>query len=119
MQLVEVLAKVLRLRKEGNREEAEQQIRYFYSCLKVDEDVSKLSLDEVLQFLEKEKKFTTEQIELFAFILKEQGELTEDDTLRVNYFQKAHFLLEKVELRSVAFSMDRQMKLTELKSYLN
>lgn len=119
MQLVEVLAKILRLRKKGEKGKAEEQIRYFYSCLKIDEDIQKMSIEQLIELLESDKKFTSEQIELFAFVLKEQGELTEDDSLRFNYFRKAHFLLEKVEQQSVAFSMDRQMKLNELKSYLN
>lgn len=119
MQLFEVLAKILRFRKKGEKEKAEEQIKYFYSCLKVDTNRVKMPIEDLLEHLEQEKKFSLEQIELFAFVLKEQGELTTDESFRFDCFRKAHFLLEKIERESIAFSMDRQMKLGELKSYLN
>ena len=42
-----------------------------------------------------------------------------DENDRINYFRKAWFLLDKVEKESIVFSMDRQMKLSELSAYLN
>lgn len=119
MQLFDVLSKILGHRKKGERDEAESQIRYFYKILKIEMDVRELSIEEMLKLLQDRKKFNNEQIEIFAFVLKEQGELAQAENDRLNFFQKAHFLLNKVEGESTAFSMDRQMKLAELRSYLN
>jgi len=52
-------------------------------------------------------------------VLKEQGELSETEENKLNFFGKAYFLLDKVERESITYSMDRQMKMAELKEYLN
>jgi hypothetical protein len=119
MQLFQVLRKILGLREDGEIEEARAQVRYFYRILKINEDIGKLSIEDLLKLLQDEKKFTNEQIEVFAFVLKEQGEMADDESLRHNFFRKAAFLLEKVDKESISFSMERQMKIQELKSYLN
>jgi hypothetical protein len=56
---------------------------------------------------------------MIAFVLKEQGELSETDENKINYFRKSYFLLDKVDRESITFSMDRQMKMAELRGYLN
>jgi len=119
MQLFDVLRKILGHREKGEIAEAEAQIRYFYNILKIDTNVRDLTIEQMLELLQEKKKFSNEQIELFAFVLKEQGEMAEDENDRLNFFQKAHFLLNKVENESSVFSMDRQMKLAELRAYLN
>ncbi|MCK3684268.1 hypothetical protein [Maribellus sp. YY47] len=119
MQLFEVIHKILGHRERGEDKQAEDQIRYFYNCLKIDTDVRKMSIEELLAFLQYEKKLSNEHIELFAFVLKEQGEMAPEERDRVDYFRKAYFLLNKVDRESVVYSMDRQLKLGELKEYLN
>ncbi|MCY1721662.1 hypothetical protein OU798_15005 [Prolixibacteraceae bacterium Z1-6] len=119
MLLFEVIHKILGHRKKGENEEAEEAIQYFYECLKIEKDVEQLSIDELVYLLEKEKNLTKEQIELVAFVLKEQGEMQDQEKRRINLFQKAYFLLQKVDRESAVFSMDRQMKMEELKMYLN
>ncbi len=119
MQLFEVIHKILGHREKGEDEEAAKQIHYFYSCLKIETDIHKLSINELIEYLQNEKKLSNEQIELFAFVLKEQGELAGEEVLRLDFFRKAWFLLDKVEKESISFSIDRQMKLEELKTYLN
>jgi len=119
MQLFEVIHKILGHRNRGENEQAEDQIRYFYNCLKIDTDVRKLSIEELLALLQDERKLSNEHIELFAFVLKEQGELANKENDRINFFRKAYFLLDKVERESISYSIDRQMRLTELKAYLN
>lgn len=119
MMLFEVIHKILRHRKKGENEEAEKEIQYFYECLKIDADVQKLSIEQLLSLLENKKKFSDEHIELLAFVLKEQGELANEEDARLNLFRKSYFLLEKVERESTSFSLDRQMKISELKQYLN
>jgi len=119
MQLFEVIHKILGHREKGEDEEAAKQIHYFYSCLKIETDIHKLSINELIEYLQNEKKLSNEQIELFAFVLKEQGELAGEEVLRLDFFRKAWFLLDKVEKESISFSIDRQMKLEELKAYLN
>ncbi len=119
MQLFEVLQRILGHRVKGEKEEAEDQIRYFYKILKWETDIRKLSIEELIDYVQHKKSLNNNQIELLAFVLKEQGELTETEDDRLDFFRKAWFLLEKVERESTDFSMDRQMKLTELKAYLN
>ena len=119
MQLFKVIHKILGHREKGEDEEAEKQIHYFYACLKIETDIHKLSIAELLEYLQNKKKLTNEQIELFAFVLKEQGELAKEEILRLDFFRKAWFLLDKVDKESISFSVDRQMKLEELKTYLN
>lgn len=119
MMLFDVIHKILGLRKKGDNEKAEEQIQYFYSCLKIDEDVQKLSIEQLVDLLENKKKLTNEHIELVAFVLKEQGELALDEKQGNDFFRKAYFLLEKVERESTSFSMDRQLKIAELKEYLD
>jgi len=119
MMLFDVLQKILRLRKKGDKEEAEKQIRYFYECIKVDHDLEQMSIEDIVQLLEDKLKLTNEHIEMIAFVLKEQGELVEDEDQRLAFFRKSYFLLEKVERESTSFSMDRQMKLAHLREYMN
>ena len=119
MMLFEVIQKIFRHRKKGEKEEAEKEIRYFYEYLKIETEIQTMEIEELIEFLEKDKNLNREQIEMVAFVLKEQGELSESDQYKLNFFSKSYFLLEKVERESVSFSMDRQMKLAELKKYLN
>nr|WP_320023130.1 hypothetical protein [uncultured Draconibacterium sp.] len=119
MMLFEVIHKILRLRRKGEDEEAEKQIQFFYEYLKIDEDVEKLSVEALIDLLEKDKKLVTEQLEMVAFVLKEQGELALSNDKRLDFFRKSYFILQKVERESTSFSMDRQMKIAELSAYLN
>ena len=119
MMLFEVIQKILRNRRKGEEEEAEEQISYFYQCLKIDKEASEMQINEFVDFLVDKKKLTNEHIELVAIVLKEQGEMEKDETKQLDYFRKAYFLLEKVDRESLSFSMDRQMKLAELREYLN
>ncbi|QIA09286.1 hypothetical protein [Draconibacterium halophilum] len=119
MMLFEVIQKILRHRRKGEDEEAEKQIRFFYEYLKIDEDVEKLSVEALIDLLEKDKNLVNEQLEMVAFVLKEQGELADSDDKRLDFFRKSYFILQKVERESISFSMDRQMKIAELSAYLN
>ncbi len=78
-----------------------------------------MGIEKLLDFLEKEKNLNNEQIEMVAFVLKEQGELEESTELRLDFFRKSYFLLKKAENESLSFSMDRQMKIVKLKEYFN
>jgi hypothetical protein len=118
MQLFQVLEKIIRKRKDGAYEDAEEDIQFFYACLKIEDDISDLSIEDLLAFLEKTKGLNNEQIEMVAFVLKEQGEMAEDSDNKLDFFRKSYFLLDKVSRESASFSMDRQMKLEELKGYL-
>ncbi len=119
MQLFDVLQRILGHRAKGEKEEAEKQIRYFYTILKWDSDIRKLNIEELITYVREEKKLGNDQIEVLAFVLKEQGELADREDERLDFFRKAWFLLNEVERESAVFSMGRQMKLTELKAYLN
>ena len=119
MMLFEVIEKIIRYRKKGEKEKAEDEIEYFYSSLNIESEIKSMSIENLLKFLETEKKLTNEHIEMIAFVLKEQGELSETDENKVDFFRKAYFLLDKVERESFTFSMERQMKMAELRGYLN
>jgi len=119
MQLFSVLQRILGLRIKGDKEEAEEQIRYFYKILKWENDIRKLTIEELIDYVQNKKKLTNEQTELLAYVLKEQGELADQEDDRLDFFRKAYFLLNEVERESTVFSMDRQMKLGELRTYLN
>lgn len=119
MMLFEVIHKILGYRKKGEKGKALDQIQYFYNCLKIEDDISSMEIERLVEFLEKDKNLNNEQIEMVAFVLKEQGELSDSEESKIDFFRKSYFLLNKVELFSTSFSMDRQMKLAELKEYLN
>jgi hypothetical protein len=119
MMLFEVIEKIVRYRKKGEKRLAEDEIEYFYSSLNIGSEIKSMSIENLLKFLESEKKLTNEHIEMVAFVLKEQGELSENDENKINYFRKAYFLLDKIDHESITFSMDRQMKMAELREYLN
>jgi len=118
MMLFEVIEKIIRYRKKGEKEKAEDEIEYFYSSLNIESEIKSMSIENLLIFLDTEKKLTNEHIEMIAFVLKEQGELSETNENKINYFRKAYFLLDKVDRESITFSMDRQMKMAELRVYL-
>jgi len=119
MMLFEVIEKIIRYRKKGEKRLAEDEIEYFYSSLNIEAEIKSISIGNLLKFLETEKKLTNEHIEMIAYVLKEQGELAETNEKKLNFFGKAYFLLDKVERESISFSMDRQMKMAELREFLN
>ncbi len=119
MMLFEVIHKILRYRKTGDKGKALHEIQYFYQCLKIEADINSMKIEKLIEFLEKDKNLNNEQIEMVAFVLKEQGELSESTGTKLDFFRKSYFLLNKVERESITFSMDRQMKLAELKEWLN
>ncbi|NQU54431.1 MAG: hypothetical protein HQ522_18050 [Bacteroidetes bacterium] len=119
MMLFEVIHKILGYRKKGEKGKALDEIQYFYQCLKIEVDINSMNIEKLLEFLEKDKNLNNEQIEMIAFVLKEQGELSETKQTKLDFFRKSYFLLNKVERESISYSMDRQMKLAELKEWLN
>ncbi len=119
LMLFEVIQKILRYRRKGEKEKAEEEIKYFYSTLKIEENIESMGIEQLIDFLEKTRKLTSEHLEMVAFVLKEQGELTENREKKLDFFRKSYFILDKVEHESTTFSMDRQMKIAELREYLN
>ena len=119
MMLFEVISKIIRFRRKGENENAQDEINYFYSCLKIDEDIKSMNIETLLDLLANVKKLTNEHIEMIAFVLKEQGELSENQETKLDFFRKSYFLLDKVDRESITFSMDRQMKMAELREFLN
>ena len=117
--LFDVISKMIRHRKKGENEDAQDEINYFYSCLKIDEDIKTMNIEALFDLLVNIKKLTNEHIEMVAFVLKEQGELSNEIESKLDFFRKAYFLLDKVDRESLTFSMDRQMKMAELKEFLN
>lgn len=117
--LFEVIQKIINFRRKGQYQEAEEQIDYFYSYLKLEKDIRKMNIESLLEYLTAEKKLTNNHIEMIAFVLKEQGELEENTEQKLDFFRKSYFLLEKADRESTSFSMERQLKLAELREFLN
>jgi hypothetical protein len=117
--LFDVISKIIRHRRKGENEDAQDEINYFYSCLKIDEDIKTMNIEALFDLLVNIKKLTHEHIEMVAFVLKEQGELSDQRESKLDFFRKSYFLLDKVDRESLTFSMDRQMKMAELKEFLN
>ncbi|HPE75517.1 MAG TPA: hypothetical protein PLC80_05490, partial [Draconibacterium sp.] len=107
--LFDIISKMIRHRKKGENDDAQDEIKYFYSCLKIDEDIKTMNIEELFDLLVNIKKLTNEHIEMVAYVLKEQGELSETIETKLDFFRKAYFLLDKVDRESLTFSMDRQM----------
>lgn len=118
MQLFEVLQQIILHRKNGNKEQAENEVCTFFRFLKIEENLKELSIEDLVQRLFTGKNYTNEQIELIAYVLKEQGELEESEDLRKNLFMKSLFLLERIDRESIVYSMERQIKTGELREYL-
>jgi hypothetical protein len=118
MQLFEALQNIIQRRRKGENHKAFEDVSFFYSILKIEEDTGKLSIEQLMKLLVEDRKLINEQLEMVAYVLKEQGELTKDESERVDFFRKAYFLLEKVERESITFSLDRLMRIEELKEYM-
>lgn len=118
MQLLEVLQRIILYRKNGNKEQAGNEVRTFFRFMKIEEDLRELSIEDLTHKLFNGKSYTNEQIELIAFVLKEQGEMEESEDLRKSLFMKSLFLLERIDRESIVYSMERQIKLGELREYL-
>lgn len=117
--LFEVIQRILHYRKKGEKEQAMEEIKTFYHYLNITENVHTMSIEALLNLLVTERKLTNSQLEMVALVLKEQGELADNEEQQLDFFSKAYFFLEKVERESTSFSMDRQMKLAELREYLD
>lgn len=117
--LFEVIQKIINFRRKGQHQEADEQINSFYSYLNLEKEISEMSIESLLNYLVIEKKFTNNHIEMIAFVLKEQGELAQNDEHKLDFFRKAYFLLEKTDRESTSFSMERQVTLAELRNFLN
>jgi hypothetical protein len=118
MMLMEVIQRIAGYRKKGKQAEAEEEIRHFYNLLVIKPDFYQKSLQELLEYLVNEKKLTGDHLEMVAYVLKEQGELALQDYNKIDFFRKSFFILEKVDRECTVFSMNRQMKLAELRGYL-
>lgn len=119
MMLLEVVQKIINFRRKGLLQEAEEQIDYFYSCLELEKITIEMPVETLINYLTVEKKLTNHHLEAIAIVLKEQGELSQENRIKQDYFRKAYFILEKVDRESTSFSMERQMKIAELRTYLN
>jgi uncharacterized tellurite resistance protein B-like protein len=118
--LFDLIQKIIGLRQKGEDTLALEQIRYFYNCLKIDNEIHSQSIEELLNFLVNKKKLTNEQLEMVAYVIMEEGELAQPFAgQKLDFFRKAYVILDKVDRESTTFSMVRQMKLAELKEYLN
>jgi hypothetical protein len=118
MMLMEAIQKIAGYRMKGQQAEAEEEIRNFYNYLSMNPDWNQKTIQELYDFLLIEKKLTGDHLEMVAFVLKEQGELALQNEQKIDFFRKSCFLLEKVDRESTVFSMTRQMKLAELRGYL-
>ena len=117
--LFEVIQKIMLYRKKGQFDEAQEEIQYFYECLKLPENIHEQSIQSLMEYLMIERKLTNNHLEMVAAVFKEKGELAQNDEQRTELFKKALFMLKKVDRESTGFSMERQMKIGELTEYLS
>lgn len=118
MMLFEVLQRVLRLKKQGKNDEAIGEINTFYSMLKIDQGQIQGDTEKFIHYLESGKNLTPQQMEIVGFVLKEQGDLENSPNSKLNLFSKAYFILERVERGVIDYSVERQMKMAELKELM-
>jgi hypothetical protein len=59
MMLFEVIEKIIRYRKKGEKRLAEDEIEYFYSSLNIESEIKSMSIENLLKFLESEKNLPT------------------------------------------------------------
>ena len=119
LMLFDVLQKIVRYRRKGEKGKALEEIDFFYKTIQVEQNIGEMGIEELIEYLEKQKKLNNQQLEMVGFVLKEEGELASSDVRRTDYFKKAFFILQKVDRESISFSMDRQLKIAQLKEYLN
>jgi len=119
MILFEVISRIIRFRKNGQNENACEEIDYFYKCLAVESDFVAMNTEEMMQYLTIEKNLTNEQLELIAFVLKKQGEIAASESEKLTYFSKSWFMLDKIERESTAYSVERQLRMAELRVFLD
>ena len=119
MMLFEVIARIIRYRKNGQNENAREEIGYFYKCLAVEPGFVAMPAEEMMKYLTADRKLTNEHLELIAFVLKEQGEIAENEHEKLGYFSRSWFLLDKVERESTAYSVERQLRMAELRAFLD
>lgn len=117
--LFEVIRKIILHRKKGEREMALKQIQYFYECLKVNPALTTGDTGELLKFLESARNFNNDQLEMVAFVLMEQGLLSEHREQQLDFFRKAYVILDDIDRSSAMYSIERQIRLSELKSLLS
>jgi hypothetical protein len=119
MMLFEVISRIIRFRRNGQNENASEEIVYFYKCIAVDLSLASMTAEEMIRYLTIEKNLTNEHLELVAFVLKKQGEITATESDKLNYFSKSWFLLNKIERESTTYSVERQLKMAELRAFLD
>jgi restriction endonuclease len=119
MMLFEVISRIIRFRKNGQNENASDEIDYFYKCLAVETDFVAMTTEEMMQYLTIKKNLTNEHLELIAFVLKEQGEIAKSESEKLIFFSKSWFLLDKIERESTAYSVERQLRMAELRAFLD
>ncbi len=101
--LFDVISKIIRHRRKGENEDAQDEINYFYSCLKIDEDIKTMNIEALFDLLVNIKKLTNEHIEMVAFVLKEQGELSDQRESKLDFFRKSYFYWIKLTVKVLLF----------------
>lgn len=74
--------------------------------------------ENLIQFLNTEKKFSQETIEDIANILFELGMVIEDKNKQANYLQKTILLFEHLNTERKTFSFDFMVKINKMKELL-
>jgi hypothetical protein len=119
--LFDVIEKIIRYRKKGEKRLAQDEIEYFYSSLNIESEIKSMSIENLTDFprIRKKTDQRTHRNDCFCAERTRRTLLTTGELTKLDYFRKAYFLLDKVERESITFSMDRQMKMGELREYLN
>jgi len=118
MMLIEFIRRIAGFREKGQNDAARREIKNFYKLLNLEESVLNKNIRELTDYLINERKLTNDHLEIIAFVMKEQGEMITNKQVQEDLFRKAYLLLAKVDRESITFSMERKIKMGELKEYL-
>ena len=118
MMLIEFIRRIAGFREKAQNDAARREIKNFYKLLNLEESVLNKNIRELTDYLINERKLTNDHLEIIAFVMKEQGEMITNKQVQEDLFRKAYLLLAKVDRESITFSMERKIKMGELKEYL-
>lgn len=118
--VVKLVADLMGLKSNFNITEAEELVNTVFEKelgFNFDEIVMQKN-ENLIQFLNTEKKFSQETIEDIANILFELGMVIEDKNKQTNYLQKAILLFEHLNTERKTFSFDFMVKINKMKELL-
>lgn len=120
-----VLTKIIKLRKECDQTET---LAYTNEAFKEEfgfnlDELVLIIKDQGIEALKKETSFNNDHLEILGDILYELADIGFEDPEKhsqsLSYFEHSLMLFEFIEHDDKTYSIDRNLKITKIKSYLN